>query len=164
MPGKSNVRVTPHTQEATDFIASLCSPAKRRMTPAHSQLKRIKTDPDAVSSSQAMQDSTAHSNASQPASFAEQQPRKQAMASNTSQQSSNPSMAELGLTGMDDDFSPGSDEHIPPNKRQRTNIPARTNSQRRREAAAEIQPRFNLVISLISYHKAETTDLKDCSS
>lgn len=143
MPGKNGVRVTPHTQEAKDFINSLFTPRKRQHTnPAQSRLKRIKIDPDAASSSQAMHDSTAPSVSSQQASFVEHRLSGQAMASN-SEQSSNPSMADLGLA-KEDRLSSPEDEQIPPNKRQRTEH-YRTDSQRRREAAAASQPRFNEV-------------------
>lgn len=144
MPGKNGVRVTPCTQEAKDFIASLFTPLKRQhMNPAHHRIKRIKADPDAISSSQAMQDAASAS--SQQGSFAEHHTSGAAMVSN-SEQSSNPSMAELGLTGTDGLGLP-EDEQIPSNKRQKTDS-YRSDSQRRREAAAAAAlPRFNEVLA-----------------
>lgn len=144
MDGKNGVRVTPHTQDAKSFIDSLYTPLKsQHKYPACSQLKRIKADPDAISSSQAMQESTAASSGSQQASFSERRPSAQAMASFTSQQSSNPRMADMGLTGLEDN-SP-QDDPIPPNKRQRTSTQFKSDSQGRRHATADVQPRFNEV-------------------
>ena len=144
MDGKNGVRITPHSQDAKSFIDSLYTPLTRQhQYPAFSRLKRIKADPDAISSSQAMQESTAASSGSQQASFPERRPSGQAMASFTSQQSSNPRMSEMGLTGMEDDSSQG--EQIPPNKRQRTSTQFRSDSQHRRHVTADALPRFNAV-------------------
>lgn len=144
MPGRNGIQIHYHSQAAKDYIDSLATAQKRPQgSLTQSKAKRLKADPDAVSSSQAMQDSTSVSATSQQL-FPHQQANGHTAGSDGSRQSSDAGIHVDDITTQLNSFSPGTEE-IPPNKRQRTSSNAGGPKRRSGGSTNVLQSRFHQV-------------------
>ena len=144
MPGRNGIRIHYDSQAAKDYVDSLATARKRpQVSLPQSKAKRIKADPDATSSSQAMQDSASVSATSQQL-FPHQYVNGHTAGSDGSRQSSDPGMHVNDVTTQLNSFSPETEE-IPPNKRQRTSSNVGGPKRRSGGSADVLQSRFHQV-------------------